>query len=135
MSVQVTFAADPRHTAPLRRVAGAYLSAHGVEEHSVSELLVVLTELVTNAVTASGGPGSVVAFSMCFRGPGMIEIDVSDDGPGFELGVPLAPSPEQQGGRGLVIAKALTDSLSVSRRNGRTHVLARRRVTSAGIEG
>ena len=86
------------------------LRAAGVTGDLADDLLVAAHELVINAVVHGGG-GGVLRLR---RGDAMVAAEVSDDGPGFagETAQPRAlPAGDVVGGRGLALARMLTDGL------------------------
>jgi anti-sigma regulatory factor (Ser/Thr protein kinase) len=112
-----------------RSLFGDWLRHQGVEEPTVADQLVVVSELCTNAArSASGAPGSVVLRARA-EGPDLV-VEVGDDGAGFRLDLPSAgglPTPEQISGRGLFIVQAIVDDLVVEGVAGATVVRATRR--------
>lgn len=107
-----TIAPDGRHLPSLRHDMAAWLSAHRVSEGSVSEVKLVMSELVTNALAAARSRVSVDAL---FE-KGNLKLSVGDDGEGTpnlgEIGFAL-PEPGAEGGRGLYVVRAITDQLQV----------------------
>lgn len=101
-------------------LAGAPVPAEGLEA-----LLVVVSELVTNGWQA----GASAVTAACWRWPDGVIVQVDDDGPGLDD--PFAgyrPPPfEAIGGRGLWIARQLSDAVEIaSSRSGtavRVHLL------------
>jgi len=99
------------------------VSAHqaGLDNRRIEDLLVVATELATNAVRHAGGSGMLRLWSS----HGTLHCRVTDKGPGIKdpdrAGARLVPSTSDEG-RGLWLARRLSDGLSV---------VARERGTSA----
>jgi anti-sigma regulatory factor (Ser/Thr protein kinase) len=90
----------------------ADLRAHGVPESLVADAILVLSELMSNAVRhADPLPGTQVRVAWTLTG-GMLEIAVSDGGgqgrPHTEV-----PSPTSIGGRGLSIVEYLSSCWGV----------------------
>jgi anti-sigma regulatory factor (Ser/Thr protein kinase) len=105
-------------TIPLARHFFAdWLEHQPVEESESSDLLLVASELCSNAVRhASGRPGSVELRAWA-EGDALV-IEVEDDGEGFEVESyrdDEQPDPEASRGRGLYVVEALTDEFSVTR--------------------
>jgi len=114
-------------TIPLSRHLFADWVEHlALEDSERSDLLLVVSELCSNAVRhASGAPGSLVLRAWA-EGDAVV-VEVEDDGGGFELhGLydDETPDPEAERGRGLYVVEALTDEMSVRRNGGTTVVQA-----------
>ena len=62
---------------------------HGCDEEQTGTLLLLVTELVTNAVLHAGAPGSPVLLRVTIS-PGSLRVEVHDRGPGFEMREPEA---------------------------------------------
>ncbi len=117
-------------TIPLaRHLLSDWLEHQPVEEPEQSDLLLVASELCSNAVRhASGNPGSVELRAWA-EGDALV-IEVEDDGEGFEVETyrdDEQPDPEALRGRGLYVVEALSDELSVTRVDDRTVARAVRR--------
>ena len=75
------------------------------------DLLVVVTEVVTNAVRHAGaGPGETVVLFLA-AAERVVRVEVCDGGPGFE---PVVRKPGADGGFGLVLLNTLADRWGVS---------------------
>jgi anti-sigma regulatory factor (Ser/Thr protein kinase) len=89
-----------------------WLRHQGVEESEAGDLLVVMSELGTNAVRMASGGERSITMRARIEGDGVV-LEVEDDGPGLTLSprvddVPLA---EREDGRGLFLAQALSDEI------------------------
>ena len=97
--------------------------ADALASSAVDDLVVAVTELVTNAWQA--GAGSIDVW--CWQRRGEMGVQVDDDGPG--LRAPLAgyqrPSPGAPGGRGLWIVRQLVDLVEIAFDGTGTSVRAR----------
>ena len=98
-SLRLSFSGE-LDSASIRRTARQALSGWQTPEQ-VDDTLVVITELVHNAVQHTGDGGELV---MSHR-PGVVLIEVSDHSP--ELPEACAPDPRRVGGRGLLLVAAL----------------------------
>ena len=96
----------------LRHTVFAGARRAGLTGDPLNDFVVAVHELVTNAVRHGGGRGRLALR----RDGDTLVCDVSDDGPGFTGGVPAAanPSPQTPGGRGLWLARQLTDTLLIT---------------------
>ena len=117
-------------TVPLaRHLLADWLEHFSLDEGERADLLLVASELCSNAVRhASGAPGALVLRAWA-EGDAIV-VEVQDDGAGFELTPRYddeLPDPEAERGRGLYVVEALTDEVSVSREEDRTVVRAVRR--------
>lgn len=96
----------------LRAAIAAHATQMGLSEERLASLLIVATELATNAIRHAGGSG----WLRVFREDGQIVCQVGDDGPGIdEPGqAGLHPVPlTAQGGRGLWIVRRLSDHVTI----------------------
>lgn len=108
-------------TVPLvRHFFHDWLRHQPVDPELHEDLLFVATELCSNSVrAASGAPGSIQLRAEIDRGAVVLEIE--DDGEGYELDPEnTRPQPDAEAGRGLFLVRALTDEVTVERRDGHT---------------
>ncbi|HEX6681497.1 MAG TPA: ATP-binding protein [Candidatus Limnocylindrales bacterium] len=107
--------------AELRSLVAELADRAGLDDHRIDDLLVVATELATNAVRHAGGSGVLRLWS----GGDALYCQVIDDGPGLpdpqRAGVRPVPTNSDEG-RGLWLARQLSDEL---------YLVAGRRGTSA----
>ena len=95
----------------LRETLAAHASRLGADGDQIDQLLIVATELATNAVRHGGGTGRL---RLWHRGH-TLYCQVSDDGPGIAdptVGT-AAPGPVSDSGRGLWICRNLTTDLTI----------------------
>ena len=90
-------------------------SAHacGLSGDALDDFVIAAHELATNAVRHGGGRGRI---EMRADGDTLL-CDIRDHGPGFPDGIPASadpPSPQTPGGRGLWLARRLTDTLLIT---------------------
>ncbi|MEU1542402.1 ATP-binding protein [Actinacidiphila glaucinigra] len=107
---------DPRQLGPLRREVRRALDRSAVPEHAADEAVLVVSELVTNAVTHGTSPAELRL--VLGRESHGLRVEVTDAGPapcGDREGVP----PDEHG-RGLPIVAALASDHGVSVRPGGT---------------
>jgi anti-sigma regulatory factor (Ser/Thr protein kinase) len=119
-------AVDRRFTADdlyrIRVEVSANAGHLGASDAQVERLLIVASELATNAVRHGGGRGRL----QLWRASDRLFCRVSDDGPGIpdpERGRER-PAPAAIGGRGLWLCRQLSDSFGMGRAGGRTVVTA-----------
>jgi serine/threonine-protein kinase RsbW len=88
-----------------------------IDPDSLSDLKLALTEACTNSIRyAYGQDGGSIEISFELTGD-LLAVEVVDDGPGFEP--PAAPGDASQldeGGLGLAIIRAVSDTTEVGRR-------------------
>lgn len=97
----------PSSVGAARRKLGADLRAHGIPESLVADAVLVLSELLSNAVRhADPLPGTQVRVSWRLTG-GTLELAVSDGG-GQGRPHPEVPSATSTSGRGLGIVERLS---------------------------
>jgi anti-sigma regulatory factor (Ser/Thr protein kinase) len=96
----------------LRETLAAHASRLGAGEETIDHLLIVASELATNAVRHGGGTGHV---RLWHRGQ-LLFCQVSDHGPGISdptVGTILPAPTTGDGGRGLWICRRLTTELTI----------------------
>ena len=105
------FAADD--VTSLRHTVRDTAEAAGLTGDALYDFVVAVHELVTNAVRHGGGRGRL----LLRRDGDTLICDVADDGHGFTAGVPARggpPAADTPGGRGILLARQLTDNLLIS---------------------
>lgn len=117
-------------TIPLgRHLLADWLEHLALDDAERADLLLVASELCSNAVRhASGAPGAL-ALRAHVAGDAVV-IEVEDDGQGFELAARYGdelPDLEAERGRGLYVVDSLSDEVTVVCRDGHTVVRAVRR--------
>jgi anti-sigma regulatory factor (Ser/Thr protein kinase) len=134
-SLVLGLAAQDRAVGAARRRVSDFLALNELETEDAESLVLVTSELCTNAVRAAQGadaePGDEPKGEVvlgCRVAGGAVELEVTNQGEEFTLGRPVMPPPEATSGRGLSLATILMDHLVVRHRNGRTTVRATRRV-------
>ncbi len=98
-----------------RHLFEEWLRQQGVDDTDRNDLLVVVSELCTNAVRSAGGRRSRLRLRARPDADALV-VDVEDDGPGFDVAVPSAddvPPVERTSGRGLFIVQSLVDRVEV----------------------
>ncbi|MEW1908429.1 ATP-binding protein [Kitasatospora sp. NPDC085895] len=108
---------DPRAAATARHAARPVLSAWGLDDDQLYDTLLVLSELVTNAVT-HGRPPAVLHLHAAQDSPGQVQVHVSDGGPQGAPAGWAADRPADERGRGASIVAALADSTGITDRTG-----------------
>jgi serine/threonine-protein kinase RsbW len=103
-------AAEPMAGPEARR---ALLAGNGALPSSIrDDVLLLVTELVTNAVChANAGPDAVVHVALR-RGSDFVRVEVSDEGAGFRAEAPLER--HQAGGWGLALVDRIADRWAVT---------------------
>ncbi|KUL29450.1 ATP-binding protein [Actinoplanes awajinensis] len=103
----------------VRSAVAAHAVALGLPEERLSTLLLIATELATNAFRHGGGSGRL----RLWRTEESVFLQVSDDGPGLarpqEAGRRPAPL-SSPGGRGLWIVRQIADHLDITTEPGTT---------------
>ncbi|WP_158088844.1 ATP-binding protein [Thermoactinospora rubra] len=101
-----------RGLARLRSAVLAHAGELGLTEPRLSELVLAVHELATNAILHGGGHGRL----RLWRHAGAIHCQVSDQGPGWDGRLPeysAPPLPGANGGAGLWVVRRITDQLHV----------------------
>jgi serine/threonine-protein kinase RsbW len=114
-TVELRIPARPENLALARLALAGVGSAAGAGEAVIADLKVAVTEACTNAIqhAYSAGAGSVV---IRYRLAGdAVELEVEDDGTGFDPSDPAADADEHDGGQGmgLMIIRELADEVLV----------------------
>ncbi|WP_144126676.1 ATP-binding protein [Catellatospora sichuanensis] len=114
VGLDTVFVADDLYA--LRASVAAHAGEFGLAEPGLGRLLVVATELATNAIRHGGGRGRL----RLWRQDGAIYCEVSDDGPGIadtgSAGMQQVPL-STEGGRGLWVVRQFTDEVRFTRRD------------------
>jgi anti-sigma regulatory factor (Ser/Thr protein kinase) len=86
---------------------------HGFDDEATGTLLLLVTELVTNAILHAGAPGAPVLLRI-ETGPARLRVEVHDRGPGFEIRG--EPKPRgSRGGYGLFLVERMSSRWGVDR--------------------
>jgi serine/threonine-protein kinase RsbW len=121
----------------MRHVLGDTLRRLGVDEESVSDILLAATEACTNVLTHGGRLIKDYAVVISLGAVGC-QVEVADDGAGLSLAdgprdvteadpqhIPLAQLPES--GRGLAVMRACVDTVTLDSRPGHGTVVTMRK--------
>lgn len=129
--ISICFLADPRELHGVRSTLAGWLAGQGVSGPDSDELVLIASELATNAIQASRGPESEVRVTAWREGE-LIALEVDDDGGGFDESQiasegrqPKSRTPPPASatrGRGLPIVEAIVDVFEVHRHGARTIV-------------
>ncbi|MFE4583112.1 ATP-binding protein [Streptomyces chartreusis] len=98
----------PLAPATARHEARPVLTTWGLNEEQIYDTLLVISELVTNAVTHALPP-VILHLQAATDGFGGIQVHVSDGGPQPTPAAWAATRPDDEHGRGATIISALTD--------------------------
>ncbi|NUT34697.1 MAG: ATP-binding protein [Hamadaea sp.] len=111
-AVQLDLAFDARALYQTRAAVAAWADRRGIGGRPLEALLIIASELASNAIVHGGGRGRLRLWE---DGPRVV-CEVSDTGPG--LGDPQTaghrrPEPQERGGRGLWIVRRLAEEFVV----------------------
>jgi len=109
----------------VRRQVRAWLADAHVGGDDAENLVLIVSELTSNAIEASPlPPPSVPVDLMLSAEAGVVTVEVVDGGAGFAFAAEdvRLPAAQAERGRGLAIVQDLCGNLSVHRRHGYTHV-------------
>jgi len=119
-TVELRMGARPENLALARLALGGVASIAGASEAAVADLKVAVTEACTNAIQHGSAPGRLdgTGRSIVVRyrvGEELLEVEVEDEGAGFDPLDPGAPGGQNGDGQGmgLMIIRALTDEVLV----------------------
>ena len=128
-SLRLELAAELPSIGAVRHTVGRFLELAAVEEEEAESLVLVTSELCTNAVEATSVDCGPMVIG-CRVDDRSVELEVSNRGEDFAADIGL-PDPESTSGRGLFIVRSLTDRLMVRHHAGRTTVTATRHLHSS----
>lgn len=119
-SVRLQIPAKPEYIAVARLALAGLLEPSGATEEALADLRLALTEAVTNSIRHAyeGSRGLVeIAFGLSRT---HLEIEVRDDGAGFDPECPTTFEGDElvEGGLGIAIIRTLTDELEIESRPG-----------------
>jgi serine phosphatase RsbU (regulator of sigma subunit)/anti-sigma regulatory factor (Ser/Thr protein kinase) len=127
---QHRFTPRPAAVTLARHLLSDWLAHQPIDPVEVDDLLLVASELCTNAMRASSGQPGAVVLRALIEGDTVV-VETEDDGPGFEWPHPepgLTPLAELEQGRGLYLVSALVDEATIERtEDGHTIVRSRKR--------
>ena len=118
-SQTLELASNPDSISVVERMIDDIRNKYNVSEDMFGNMLVAITEAVTNAIYHGNksDPAKMVSIS-CTHTPHSIVFTIADQGPGFDyynLPDPTAPENlEKECGRGIFLMKHLTDQLIFS---------------------
>lgn len=105
----------------LRRATNEFLE-DGYTDRFRDTLVLVVSELCTNAIEALGNPRAEFVLRVSDLHD-RVQVEVEDSGPGFAQAFNRPGASEgDQRGRGLQVVRSVVDEFSVHRRHGRTVV-------------
>ncbi len=110
----------------VRAFFSLWMASQPLERSQVDDLLLVASELATNALRASSGAEGSCCLRAWVEGADVV-VEAEDDGAGLSGELPPAdelPALEGERGRGLFIVRGLVDDVVVERRHGVTLVRA-----------
>jgi anti-sigma regulatory factor (Ser/Thr protein kinase) len=121
-SLRLELAAELPSIGAARHTVSRFLALAAVEEEEAESLVLVTSELCTNAVEATSAACGQMVIG-CRVDDRSVEVEVTNRGEDFAADISL-PHPESTSGRGLFIVRSLMDRLMVRHHGGRTTVTA-----------
>ena len=120
-TVRLRVPARPEYIALARLALSGLAELSQLSEEDVADLKLALTEAVSNSVrhAYAGGDGFVsIAYELS---PAALQIEVVDDGAGFDPAVPPPLDGEElsEGGLGIAIIRTIVDELEIVSRPGK----------------
>ena len=114
-TVELRMAPRPENLALARLALAGIGSLAGASDGDIADLKLAVTEACTNAILHAYGDGAAGDLVVRYRfRAGTVEIEVEDDGVGFDPDDPAARASERGGeGMGLLIIRTLTDLLEI----------------------
>jgi serine phosphatase RsbU (regulator of sigma subunit)/anti-sigma regulatory factor (Ser/Thr protein kinase) len=118
----------------VRHFLADWLTRQHLDQPDVDDLLLVASELCSNAIRASSGRPASLSLRARTEGDAVV-LEVEDDGGGLDL-LPLPgdelPDPDAEQGRGLFLVRALTDEVASLTVSGHTVIRAVKRAVISG---
>jgi anti-sigma regulatory factor (Ser/Thr protein kinase) len=105
------FEATPEAAGLARRQVAGLLSVWGHDGDRADDLVLICSELVTNAVVHAGAPGGTVRVVLQ-EVDGDCRLEVLDSRP--DLHLPQQPITRTESGRGLLLVRELADDMDVA---------------------
>jgi anti-sigma regulatory factor (Ser/Thr protein kinase) len=114
-AVQLRMAPRAENLALARLALAGVGSLAGATDTDIADLKLAVTEACTNAILHGYGNGAAGDLVVRYRvADGTVEVEVEDDGVGFDPDDPGARASESGGeGMGLLIIRTLTDTLEI----------------------
>ncbi|MFF3510754.1 ATP-binding protein [Streptomyces sp. NPDC002573] len=106
----------PRAVSAVRRRVGAVLATLGLPADAADNVLLVVSELLTNALVHALPPATLRLTSVLVEGRGVVRVEVTDNGPA----APGRPVDPDEHGRGLGIVTMLSARCGVQMHPGGT---------------
>ena len=103
---------EERDLVALRRTVAAHVDRSALPARRVADLVLIVSELISNAVRHGGGAGRLRVWAT----GSAIHCQVTDEGPGLPAAhraPPSQPEPTATGGRGLWLVRQFADALSL----------------------
>jgi serine/threonine-protein kinase RsbW len=127
-AVELRFPAQPENLALARLALAGIGAVAGASEEVIADLKVAVTEACTNAIQHAYPDGTGCVVVRYRVGADALEIEVEDDGAGFDPADPGAEERDGGQGMGLMIIRELTDEIRLeSDASGSRIAFARRR--------
>ncbi|HEY0613299.1 MAG TPA: ATP-binding protein [Candidatus Elarobacter sp.] len=119
-TVRLQVPARPEYIALARLALSGIAELSRLSEQDVADLKLALTEAVSNSVRHAYGDGDGVVSVAYELSAAQLQIEVSDDGMGFD---PAVPEPAEgaelsEGGLGISIIRTIADELEIVSRPG-----------------
>ena|GEM_PF-966615 len=128
-SFELELGSDPGELAAMRSLMRRWLREAGADDAEIAEILTATGEAAANAIEHGGAVTSGIPFTVCGRmdGDGAVEVTVRDSG-SWRKGT------RSEGGRGIILMRALMDDVDVDAGPEGTVVSMRRRVGASALE-
>lgn len=126
--LRVVTPADTAEVSSLRREIRAFIERHG-DDDVAAEMELVVSELATNVIDHTGSDNIVILIE---RDERRWTVDVADAENIPPLGDIVHPTSDTMSGRGLIIVRALMDSVEVKELGDAHMIRVRRSSTTAG---
>ena len=113
--VRLTIPARPEYIALGRLTLAGISRVQPLDDETLADLKLALTEACTNSVRHAYGDGTPKTVEIVFElDPDRIAVEVADEGPGFNVEEQPEPGEPSESGLGIAIIKALADDFEVS---------------------
>jgi anti-sigma regulatory factor (Ser/Thr protein kinase) len=117
-SLRISLARAPQAPSLARAAIAGFTEESGLREVDLATLVLLVSELVSNAVMHSDAPpSSDIVLRARLLGEGVVRVEVADRGSGFPA-VALDPAPGRRGGFGLYLVDKQAARWGVNRSCG-----------------
>ena len=131
-TIKLSVPGNPKFVSTIRLAVSSMANHAGFDVEAIEDIKVAVSEACNNIIT-HGGIGHDEYYVICSIDKGMLEIQVNDEGVGYEVEDYSHPNLDEPGdhGLGLFIIRALMDQVEVQSKVGSgTSIRMKKNITS-----